>query len=102
VRVALGTIHTNMPRNCTVFIMRCKRPSHTAAITKTITITTQRERILLVELLHAEYAHAHSTNGMRFLCIVIVIVIAAVGPSLRPLCLSRCTFSHEKVVISEK
>ena len=42
------------------------RPSHTAAITKTITITTQREHILLVELLHAEYAHAHSTNRMCF------------------------------------
>ena len=38
------------------------RPSHTAAIT----ITTQREHILLVELLHAEYAHAHSTNKMCF------------------------------------
>ena len=35
------------------------RPSHTAAKTKTITITTQGERFLLVELLHPEYAHAH-------------------------------------------
>ena len=48
-------------------------------------ITTHRERIVLVELLHAEYAHAHPTNGMRCPCIVIVIVlvIAAVGPGLR-------------------
>ena len=29
---------------------------------------TQRDRILLVELLHVEYAHAHSTNGMRYRC----------------------------------
>ena len=52
---------------------------------RTITITTQRERVLLVELLHAEYAHAHSTNRMRSLCVVIVIVlvIAAVGPGLK-------------------
>ena len=44
----------------------------------------QRERIVLVDLLHPEYAHAHSTNRMRSLCvvIVIVIVIAAVGPGL--------------------
>ena len=43
-------------------------------------ITTQRELILLVELLHVECAHAHSTNRMRSLCVVIVIifVIAAV------------------------
>ena len=60
------------------------RPSHTAAITKTITIMAQRERIVLVELLHAEYAHSHSTNGMRSLCVIIVIVlvIAAVGLGL--------------------
>ena len=40
--------------------------------------------IVLVELLHAEYAHAHSTNRMCSLCDVIVIVlsIAAVGPGL--------------------
>ena len=37
------------------------RPSHTAAIT----ITTQRECILLVEMLQPEYAHAHSTNRER-------------------------------------
>ena len=43
------------------------RPSHTAAITKTITM--QRERILLVELLHEEYAHARSTNVMRSPCV---------------------------------
>ena len=45
---------------------------------------TQKERVLLVELLHAEYAHAHSTNGMRSLCVVIgiALVIAAVGPGL--------------------
>ena len=43
------------------------RPSHTAAITKTI--TTQRERILLVEWRQAEYAHAYSTNrGHAFFC----------------------------------
>lgn len=46
---------------------------------KKVTITTQRECILLVELFHAEYAHAYSTNGMRSLCVVIVLVIAAVG-----------------------
>ena len=27
----------------------------------------ERERVLLVELLHPEYAHAHSTNGTRSL-----------------------------------
>ena len=45
---------------------------------------TQRERILLVELLNAEYTHAHSTYGMHSLCAVIVIVlfIVAVGPGL--------------------
>ena len=42
----------------------------------------QRERIVLVELLHMDYAHAHSTNGMRSLCVVIVLVIAAVGTDL--------------------
>ena len=49
-----------------------------------LTITMQREHIVLVELLHAEYAHAHSTNGMRSLCVVVVIVfiIAAGGPGL--------------------
>ena len=41
-------------------------PGPTAAITRTITTTTQRERALLVELLHAEYAHALSTNRMRW------------------------------------
>ena len=56
------------------------KPGPTAAITKTITITTQRKRILLVESLHAEYAHAHSTNVMRslYVFIVIALVIAAV------------------------
>ena len=49
------------------------RPSHTIkcdneAITKTITIKTQRVHILLVELLHAEYTHAHSTNRMHSFC----------------------------------
>ena len=58
------------------------RPSHTAAITKMITITMQRERILLVELLHAEYAHGHSSKRMRSLRIVIILDIAAVGPGL--------------------
>ena len=54
-------------------------------MTRTITIMAQRERILLVESLHVEYAHAHSTNRMRYLCVVIVIVlgIAAVGPGLK-------------------
>ena len=41
------------------------------------------ERVLLVELLHAEYAHAHSTNRMRPLGVVIVIVIAAMGPGFK-------------------
>ena len=36
------------------------RPSHTAAITTTI--TTHRERIELVELLYAEYAHARANS----------------------------------------
>ena len=38
-------------------------------------------------MLHAEYAHAHPTSGMRSLCIVIVIVlvIAAAGPGLKPI-----------------
>ena len=48
-------------------------PRHNAAITKTITM--QRKRILLVELLNAKYAHTHSTNRMRSLCVVIVIVL---------------------------
>ena len=38
----------------------------------------------IVELLHAEYAQAHSTNGMRSLCVMIVFVIAAVGLNLKP------------------
>ena len=64
--------------------MRLIRPGPTAAITRTITIMTQRERVLLVELLHAQCAHAHSTNSMCSLCVVIVIilVIAAMGPGL--------------------
>ena len=60
-----------------------ERPGPTAAITITIMRTTQREHILLVELLHTEHAHAHSTNGTRSLCVVIVLVIAAVGPGLQ-------------------
>ena len=60
------------------------RPGPTAAITRTITITTQRECIVLVELLHAEFPYAHSTNGMRSLGVVIVLVIAAVGPGRKP------------------
>ena len=44
---------------------------------------TQRECIVLLELLHAEYAHAHSTNEMHSLCLVIVLVIAAMGPGLK-------------------
>ena len=62
------------------------RPGPTAAITRRILITTQREHVLLVELLHAEYAHTHSTNRMRSLGVVIVLVlvlvIAAVGLGL--------------------
>ena len=67
------------------------RPGPTAAITKTITITTQRKRILLVELLHAEFAHAHSNNVMRSLCVIIaiVLVIAAVGPGLYSICTAQ-------------
>ena len=40
---------------------------HAAAVTTTITITTQKKnpRVVLVELLHAEYAHAHSANQGR-------------------------------------
>ena len=66
------------------YLLWNKEPGPSAAITKTITITTQRERTLLVELLHAEHAHAHSTNGMHSLCVIIVIVLvmAAVGPGL--------------------
>ena len=52
-------------RSTELLIGAVLRPSHTAAITKTISITTQRERILLVEMLHSEYAHAHSTNHSR-------------------------------------
>ena len=61
------------------------RPGPTAAITRAITITTQREHVLLVELLDAEYAHAHSSNRLRYLCVVIVIVlvIVAVGPGIK-------------------
>ena len=47
-----GTIDTKLKN---------ERLSHTAAIT----ITTQRERNVLVELLHAKCAHAHSTNIMH-------------------------------------
>ena len=43
---------------------------------------TQRERIILVELLNAEYAQAHSTNGISSLCVVTVIIIAVVGLGL--------------------
>ena len=70
------------------------RPGPTAEITKTIKITTQRERILLVELLRAEIAHALSTNGMRSLCVVIVIilVIAAGGPGLKCTCCGYCRY----------
>ena len=41
------------------------------------TITPLRERILLVELLHAGYAHAHSTNVLVF---VLVIEACVTGP----------------------
>ena len=57
-----------------------QKPGLTAAL------LAQRERILLVELLHAEYAHSHSTNIMRYLCVVIVRYRSryrdAVGPGL--------------------
>ena len=58
-------------------------------------ITTQRERILLVELFHAEYAHTYSTNGMRSLCVVtvIILIIAAVGPGLNKELLFELSFS---------
>ena len=39
------------------------RDSHTAAITKTVMISTQRGCILLDELLRAEFAHARSTQN---------------------------------------
>ena len=56
------------------------RPIHTAAITKTITITRQREHIILVEWACAYSAWSNSTNRLRSPCVVIVIVfvIAAV------------------------
>ena len=38
----------------------------------------------MVELLYAEYPYAHSTNGMRSLGVVIVLIIAAVGPGRKP------------------
>lgn len=49
----------------------------------------QRECILLVELLCAEYAHAHSTYRICSLCAVIVFVIAAMrlGLNSRPVTL---------------
>ena len=56
--------HGNWDKKCKnmflkfVFSETRLKPSHTAAITD----PTQREGILLVELLHAEYTHAHSTN----------------------------------------
>ena len=63
----------------------------TAAITNKITTTTQRECILLVELLHAEYAHAHSTNRMHSICVVIVIVFdSKLVEMLRPIKKSLC------------
>ena len=56
----------------------------TAAITRMITITTQRERTHSVERACAYSSWSNSTNRMRSLCveIVIVFVIAAVwlGP----------------------
>ena len=58
---------------------------HTAVIT--ITITTQRERILLVELLHAEYAHAYSTNFKRS-CFHSCVAACVTGPLALMLCLS--------------
>ena len=61
---------------CFVFL----RPGPTAARTITITMTTQRERTILVEWACAYSAWSTSTNTMRSLCVVIVIifVIAAV------------------------
>ena len=49
-------MHTGLSLNF-LFLYFELRPSHTAAVTKTITVTMQIERILLVELLHAEYTH---------------------------------------------
>ena len=47
---------------------RLLRPSHIAAKTKMVTITMQRECILLVEMLHAKHIHTHSTKrGCAFL-----------------------------------
>ena len=44
-------------------------------------ISAQIEHIVLVDLIQAEYAHAHSTNRMHSLCamIIIVFVIPAGG-----------------------
>ena len=49
-----------------------------------ITIMMPKERILLVESACADFAWSNSTNRTRSLCVVIVIilVIAAVGPGL--------------------
>ena len=65
------------------------RLSHTAAITKTITITTQRACILLVVWASAYSAWSNSTNRMCSLCVVIFIVIAIAAVWL---CLYRLTF----------
>ena len=55
------------------------RSSHTAAITKTIKITTKRVRVLLVELLHAEYALAYSTNcGHAFFNVLVNVLVNVV------------------------
>ena len=69
-----------LKRGCVVMILkacRCTacqfheiqglRASQTAAITKTIMTTAQRECTLLVELLRAEYTHTYSTNRGRAL-----------------------------------
>ena len=51
------------------------RPGPTAAILRTITITTQRDRIPLVEWVCAYSVWSNSTNTMRSFCVVIVIVL---------------------------
>ena len=62
-----------------------------------ITITTQRESIILVDLLHVEYAHAHSTNIMHSLRVVfvMVLVIAVVGLGLNPVMGNLCVRTIE-------
>ena len=83
-------IRTRSFNQWNAFSLRCyrcrSRYQSREAITKTITITTQKRTLSIGWI--AEYAHAHSTNGMHSLCVAIVVVlvislvIAAVGPGL--------------------